>query len=67
MLTFTPAILLAWNREFPYSYTKSKKRLHKEELAHAYRANLLPEDKIAIVKAYQAKGHTVSSRLLCQK
>ncbi len=24
-----------------------------------YRANLLPEDKIAIVKAYQAQGHTV--------
>jgi Cd2+/Zn2+-exporting ATPase/Cu+-exporting ATPase len=24
-----------------------------------YRANLLPEDKIAIVKEYQAKGHTV--------
>ncbi len=32
-------------------------------LAHglgvSYQANLLPEDKIAIVKAYQAKGHTV--------
>ncbi|MGQ0549146.1 MAG: heavy metal translocating P-type ATPase, partial [Armatimonadota bacterium] len=32
-------------------------------LAHAlrvrYRANLLPEDKIAVVKEYQAKGHTV--------
>ena len=25
----------------------------------AYRANLLPEDKIAIVKDYQAKGHVV--------
>jgi Cu+-exporting ATPase len=24
-----------------------------------YQANLLPEDKIAVVKAYQAKGHTV--------
>lgn len=24
-----------------------------------YRANLLPEDKIAIVKEYQAIGHTV--------
>lgn len=24
-----------------------------------YRANLLPEDKIAVVKAYQASGHTV--------
>ena len=28
-------------------------------LGIAYRANLLPEDKIAAVKAYQAKGHTV--------
>ena len=32
-------------------------------LAHAlrvpYRANLLPEEKIAVVKEYQAKGHTV--------
>lgn len=28
-------------------------------LGVAYRANLLPEDKIAIVKDYQAKGHTV--------
>lgn len=32
-------------------------------LAHAlrvrYRANLLPQDKIAVVKEYQAKGHTV--------
>lgn len=25
----------------------------------SYQANLLPEDKIAVVKAYQAKGHTV--------
>ncbi len=25
----------------------------------AYRANLLPEDKIAVVRDYQAKGHTV--------
>jgi len=30
-----------------------------EHLGVAYRANLLPEDKIAIVKAYQAQGHTV--------
>jgi Cd2+/Zn2+-exporting ATPase/Cu+-exporting ATPase len=29
------------------------------ELGIRYRANLLPEDKIAIVKEYQAKGHTV--------
>jgi len=29
------------------------------ELGIAYRANLLPEDKIAIVKAYQAEGKTV--------
>jgi P-type Cu+ transporter len=29
------------------------------ELDVSYRANLLPEDKIAIVKEYQAKGHTV--------
>ena len=28
-------------------------------LGVSYQANLLPEDKIAIVKAYQAKGHTV--------
>jgi Cu+-exporting ATPase len=28
-------------------------------LGVGYQANLLPEDKIAIVKAYQAKGHTV--------
>ena len=28
-------------------------------LGVTYRANLLPEDKIAIVKDYQAKGHTV--------
>lgn len=28
-------------------------------LGVAYRANLLPEDKIAIVKQYQAQGHTV--------
>ena len=28
-------------------------------LGIAYRANLLPEDKIAAVRAYQAKGHTV--------
>src|SRR4030067_316014 len=30
-----------------------------EELGVTYRANLLPEDKIAVVKDYQAKGHTV--------
>jgi Cd2+/Zn2+-exporting ATPase/Cu+-exporting ATPase len=30
-----------------------------EHLGVSYQANLLPEDKIAIVKAYQAKGHTV--------
>jgi len=30
-----------------------------ELLGIPYRANLLPEDKIAIVKAYQANGHTV--------
>ncbi|HZY40687.1 MAG TPA: cation-translocating P-type ATPase, partial [Anaerolineae bacterium] len=30
-----------------------------EGLGVAYRANLLPQDKIAIVKAYQAQGHTV--------
>lgn len=30
-----------------------------ETLQIPYRANLLPEDKIAIVKEYQAKGHTV--------
>lgn len=30
-----------------------------EQLGVKYRANLLPEDKIAVVKAYQAKGHTV--------
>jgi Cu+-exporting ATPase len=30
-----------------------------EELGVAYRANLLPEDKIAIVKEFQAKGHVV--------
>jgi Cu+-exporting ATPase len=30
-----------------------------EHLGVQYRANLLPEDKIEIVKAYQAKGHTV--------
>lgn len=29
------------------------------QLGIAYRANLLPEDKIAIVQAYQAQGHTV--------
>jgi len=29
------------------------------KLGVRYRANLLPEDKIAIVKEYQAKGHTV--------
>jgi P-type Cu+ transporter len=28
-------------------------------LGIAYRAELLPQDKIAIVKAYQAQGHTV--------
>ena len=30
-----------------------------ERLSVSYRANLLPEDKIKIVKEYQAKGHTV--------
>ena len=30
-----------------------------ESLGVQYRANLFPEDKIAIVKVYQAKGHTV--------
>ena len=30
-----------------------------ERLGVRYRANLLPEDKIAVVKEYQAKGHTV--------
>jgi Cd2+/Zn2+-exporting ATPase/Cu+-exporting ATPase len=30
-----------------------------DRLGVRYRANLLPEDKIAIVKDYQAKGHTV--------
>ena len=30
-----------------------------EKLGVRYRANLLPESKIAIVKEYQAKGHTV--------
>jgi P-type Cu+ transporter len=30
-----------------------------QELGVAYRANLLPEDKITIVKEYQAKGHRV--------
>lgn len=30
-----------------------------EGLKVGYRANLLPEDKIEIVKAYQAQGHTV--------
>jgi Cu+-exporting ATPase len=30
-----------------------------EKLGVTYRANLLPEDKIAVVKDYQAKGHTV--------
>ena len=30
-----------------------------ERLGVRYRANLLPEDKIAIVRAYQAEGHTV--------
>jgi len=30
-----------------------------EEIGVTYRANLLPEDKIAIVKEYQAQGHTV--------
>jgi P-type Cu+ transporter len=29
------------------------------QLGVTYRANLLPEDKIAIVKQHQAKGHTV--------
>ncbi len=29
------------------------------ELGVGYRANLLPEDKVAVVKDYQAKGHTV--------
>ena len=30
-----------------------------ERLGVAYQANLLPEDKIAVVKDYQAKGHVV--------
>ncbi|MEW6569041.1 MAG: cation-translocating P-type ATPase [Chloroflexota bacterium] len=30
-----------------------------EPLGLGYRANLLPEDKISVVKAYQAKGHVV--------
>jgi P-type Cu+ transporter len=30
-----------------------------ERLGVSYQANLLPEDKIAVVKAYQTKGHTV--------
>jgi Cd2+/Zn2+-exporting ATPase/Cu+-exporting ATPase len=30
-----------------------------EKLGVQYRANLLPEDKIAVVKDYQVKGHTV--------
>jgi Cd2+/Zn2+-exporting ATPase/Cu+-exporting ATPase len=30
-----------------------------EQLGVAYRANLLPEDKIAIVRQYQAQGHVV--------
>lgn len=30
-----------------------------DKLGVAYRANLLPEEKIAIVKEYQAKGHSV--------
>lgn len=30
------------------------------QLRIAYRPNLLPEEKIAIVKDYQAKGHTVT-------
>ncbi len=30
-----------------------------QKLGVSYRANLLPEDKIAIVKAYQAQGRTV--------
>ncbi len=30
-----------------------------EKLGVRYRANLLPEDKIAVVKEYQARGHTV--------
>jgi Cu+-exporting ATPase len=30
-----------------------------EKLGIAYRANLLPEDKIAVVKEFQAKGHVV--------
>ncbi|HEU0114396.1 MAG TPA: cation-translocating P-type ATPase, partial [Thermomicrobiales bacterium] len=30
-----------------------------QELGIAFRANLLPEDKIAVVQAYQARGHVV--------
>ncbi|MEW5869045.1 MAG: cation-translocating P-type ATPase [Chloroflexota bacterium] len=30
-----------------------------EGMQFSYRANLLPEDKIEVVKAYQAQGHTV--------
>ncbi|MDA8428283.1 MAG: cation-translocating P-type ATPase [Geobacteraceae bacterium] len=33
--------------------------LFAERLGLKYRANLLPEDKIAVVKEYQAKGHVV--------
>lgn len=33
--------------------------LFAERLGLQYRANLLPEDKIAIVKEYQSKGHVV--------
>jgi len=29
------------------------------EISSSYRSNLLPEDKIAVVKEYQAQGHTV--------
>jgi Cd2+/Zn2+-exporting ATPase/Cu+-exporting ATPase len=29
------------------------------EIRSSYRSNLLPEDKIAVVKEYQARGHTV--------
>lgn len=34
-------------------------KLIASRLGVSYRANLLPEDKIGIVKSYQAKGHTV--------
>ncbi|MDD2733638.1 MAG: HAD-IC family P-type ATPase [Desulfuromonadaceae bacterium] len=35
------------------------KIVYAERLGLLYRANLLPEDKIAVVKEYQANGHVV--------